>query len=128
MDIPGRRVKLLVDTCVAGSVVAALRSRGFDVKWTAERPRDPGDEVIVEQASAEGRIMITRDKDFGTLIFRDRRSHCGVLRLSGAMTYDEQARHALRALEEHGDALASGHIVTVDLGRIRVSRRSANSN
>lgn len=112
----------MVDTCVAGSVVAALRSRGFDVEWTAEWPTDPGDDLILEQAFADGRIVITRDNDFGTLIFRDGQPHKGVLRLTGAMTYDEQALYALRALEEHGDVLKSGQIVTVDLGRIRVSR------
>jgi predicted nuclease of predicted toxin-antitoxin system len=42
---------------------------------------DPGDEAILRWAVEEDRILITMDKDFGTLIVRERLRHAGVIRI-----------------------------------------------
>lgn len=117
-------MRILVDACIAGSVVHALRNNGFDVEWIAEWRNDPGDRTILEHAHTAERILITRDKDFGALIFRAGLPHCGVLRLAGEMNYLEQTRTALRAIAEHAADLERGCIVTAERGRIRVSMQS----
>jgi hypothetical protein len=43
-------VRLLVDSCVADSVVRLLRETGFDTEWVVEWLRDPGDREILRQA------------------------------------------------------------------------------
>jgi predicted nuclease of predicted toxin-antitoxin system len=115
-------MQILVDGCVGRSVVETLRSADFDVEWVAEWGRDPGDREILGHALLHGQVLVTRDKDFGELIFRDRLLHCGVVRLVGALNYREQADFTLRAVTEHGPALVDRHVVTVEVGRIRVSR------
>jgi predicted nuclease of predicted toxin-antitoxin system len=75
----------------------------------------------LRQAFAERLVLVTRDKDFGALIFRDGEPHNGVLRLSGEMNYAEQSALALQTLAHHADDLGRGAIVTVDTNRVRVS-------
>src|SRR5574341_619271 len=42
--------------------------------------RDPGDELILERAERDRRVLVTIDTDFGTLIYRDQAHHCGLIR------------------------------------------------
>jgi predicted nuclease of predicted toxin-antitoxin system len=114
-------VRLLIDACVAGSVVRALRESGYETGWVAEWQRDPGDSAILQFAYEAGQVLVTRDKDFGELIFRYRRPHCGIVRLAGAMTYAEQAAHVLSALTKHSAELECFAILTIEHDRIRVS-------
>ena len=55
--------KLLVDT---------LRAEGHGVAWVAADAPSTDDEQVLEQAQVNTRIVITFDKDFGELAFRDR--------------------------------------------------------
>ena len=74
-------MKVLLDTCVWGGVQQALSAAGHDVIWTGDWDEDPGDDEILAYAHSEGRVLVTLDKDFGTLAFRDGRPHSGILRL-----------------------------------------------
>jgi len=60
-------VKLLIDTCISGSVRDVLQAAGHDVVWTGDWLQDPGDDEILDHAHQEQRILITLDKDFGEL-------------------------------------------------------------
>ena len=86
-------MKLLLDSCVWGGALTRLRAAGHDVVWSGEWPADPGDEEILAQALAEGRVMVTLDKD---------------------------ADVTLHVLQLHGADLATGAIVTAEAGRLRV--------
>lgn len=46
-----------------------------------EECRGASDEIVLEKAVAEGRVLITNDKDFGEMVFRDRRAHRGIVLL-----------------------------------------------
>jgi predicted nuclease of predicted toxin-antitoxin system len=39
-------VKLLIDTCISGSVRDVLQAAGNDVVWTGDWPQDPGDDAV----------------------------------------------------------------------------------
>jgi predicted nuclease of predicted toxin-antitoxin system len=112
-------VKLLLDTCVWGGVQTELVSAGYDVVWTGDWSEDPGDEEILATAYSEGRILVTLDKDFGELAIVRGTAHCGILRLVNLSTR-QQAAVCLRVLELYGNELASGAIVTAELGRVRI--------
>ncbi len=112
-------MKLLLDTCVWGGVQTELVSAGYDVVWTGDWSEDPGDEEILATAYSEGRILVTLDKDFGELAIVRGTAHCGILRLVNLSTR-QQAAVCLRVLELYGNELASGAIVTAELGRVRI--------
>ncbi|MGH8673353.1 MAG: DUF5615 family PIN-like protein [Burkholderiales bacterium] len=57
------------------------REKGHDIRDARERSPDPGDEELLAQALAERRVLVTLDKDFGTLVFAMGKPHGGVVRL-----------------------------------------------
>lgn len=112
-------MKLLLDSCVWGGAVERLRAAGHDVVWSANWPADPGDEEIHARALAEGRVLVTLDKDFGELAIVRELPHAGILRLVGLSAL-QQAEVTLRVLEIHGTDLTAGSIITAESGRLRV--------
>jgi Domain of unknown function (DUF5615) len=47
-------------------VVARLRGEGHDVAYIPEASAGIGDDEVLARANAEGRVLLTEDKDFGT--------------------------------------------------------------
>ena len=87
--------------------------------WSGEWPADPGDEEILARALAEGRVLVTLDKDFGELAVVRELPHAGIVRLVG-LSAVQQADVTLHVLQLHGADLATGAIVTAEAGRLRV--------
>lgn len=115
-------MKVLLDTCVAGPVVApALDAAGHDVVWAGDWASDPGDEAILARAYQEGRVLVTLDKDFGELAVRQGQPHRGIVRLVNLTTH-EQASVCLVILDRHQRDLPAGAIITADRLRLRVRR------
>lgn len=110
---------VLLDTCIWGGARAELQAAGHDVEWTGDMPVDPGDEQILADAHAAGRILITLDKDFGELAIVHRRPHSGIVRLVN-IPARQQAAVTQAVLTAHGDELVRGAIVTVEAGRVRI--------
>ena len=113
-------MRLLTNENVSGTVVRSLRERGHDVLSAKESMRSEPDEKLLARAQAEGRVLVTHDKDFGELAFRNRLpAECGVilLRLTGDSPDVDNAR-ALRAIESRDDW--PGHFSVVSDDRIRM--------
>jgi predicted nuclease of predicted toxin-antitoxin system len=119
-------MKLLLDTCVAGSVREAMQRDGHDVVWAAEWAQDPGDHEILARAHAEGRILVTIDKDFGELAIVRGQQHHGILRLAG-LSSSRQPDVCRIVLSRHAKELHGCAIVTADGVRIRVRPGGADS-
>ena len=112
-------MRLVVDSCVAGLVAAALREAGHDVEWTGDWPADPGDEAILQRARAERRAIVTLDKDFGELAVVRGLAHYGILRLVDIRVRD-QAQATTAAIRRFGPQIEAGAIVTIEPNRTRV--------
>ena len=72
-------MRLLADTNVVAIAVRALRAAGHDVDYIGERAIDPGDAAILAEAQTTSRVLLTKDNDISTLVFRDKATHAGVL-------------------------------------------------
>lgn len=118
-------MRVLLDTCVWGGVVAGLRAAGHDVIWSGQWKSDPGDQEILARAYAEQRVFVTLDKDFGELAIVRSQPHSGIVRLVN-WPASRQTSVCLEALERYGDELAAGALVTAEPGRWRVRPASAN--
>jgi predicted nuclease of predicted toxin-antitoxin system len=112
-------LNLLLDSCVWGGAMAALQDAGHDVVWCGNWPDDPGDMAILAWANTNERVIVTLDKDFGELAIVRGLPHVGIVRLVG-FAARQQAVACRTVLENYGNEIAAGAIVTVDPGRVRV--------
>ena len=70
---------ILVDECLPLRFVTELRKRQHDVVWARERYQGYRDEQILALATAEGRIVLTEDRDFGRLVVRHKLPSVGII-------------------------------------------------
>lgn len=74
-------MRILADENIARSIVTWLRTQGHDVLSASEsRAQTPDVDLLIE-AETQGYVILTEDKDFGDLVFRDRRNSHGVVML-----------------------------------------------
>jgi predicted nuclease of predicted toxin-antitoxin system len=112
-------MRLLVDACLSLRVVQALRAAGYEVEWVGDWETSPSDEDILAHAYAEGQVIVTLDKDFGTLAVALGRLHRGIIRIAGwPLSY--HAPVILAVLERHRSQLEAGALMTVTPGRTRI--------
>lgn len=64
-------MKLVVDESVDASIVIRLRSDGHEVIYIAEQSPGISDLKVMEIANREQCVLVTSDKDFGELVFRN---------------------------------------------------------
>lgn len=100
--------------------VEALRKVGHDVAWV--RTDNPGssDPQVLQRAVAEGRVLLTQDKDFGDLAFQlGLPATCGiVLSRLQAPSSAVLANGLLTAIQSRTDW--AGQFAVVEPGRIRI--------
>jgi len=63
-------MRLCANENLPGDGVAALRAAGHDVLWIRESMPGASDDLVLARALAEGRLLLTFDKDFGALVFK----------------------------------------------------------
>lgn len=74
-------MQFLADENVAVPIVAWLRELGHDVLHASDQQAGAPDADWLSRAEAEERLILTSDKDFGELVFRDRLNSHGVVLL-----------------------------------------------
>ena len=117
-------MRILANENFPGPMLRVLRDRGHDVASVKESMRGADDWAVLavlHRAQADGRSVVTVDKDFGELAFRfGLPSECGVVlfRLSGSSPETDNSR-ALAALESRADWTGNFAVVTDSLIRIR---------
>lgn len=91
------RLRFLIDENVDFPIVDYLKNLGFDVKTVVEIKRSLGDKEILTLANNGNRVIITNDKDFGQLIFREKLPHKGVILFR---LLDESSEAKIKRLKE----------------------------
>ena len=67
-------MRLLADENVESASVGWLREMGQDVLWAAEDLPSTPDPDVLSYANTTSRILLTRDRDFGQLVFAEQRA------------------------------------------------------
>ena len=105
-------MKIVADENVDQQIVDRLRADGHEVLFVAEL--DPGidDEAVLLRSRQTNAILLTADKDFGELVFRQRLVHAGILliRLAG-LAPDVKAALVAATFRQHGEGLSAGFAV-----------------
>jgi len=114
-------MKFLVDRCAGRKLAEWLRGQGHDVLESRALGPDPGDSELLAKAVEQKRILVTIDTDFAQLVYLNRFSHCGIVRLP-----DVPAEGRIKLMEavlhEHASDLNDQAIITVRGQRIRISK------
>src|SRR5688500_13998050 len=112
-------MKVLLDRCVGRSVKLALEAAGHTVAAISDWPTDPGDKEILRRAFAEEQLLITIDKDFGTLAVLPGQQHREIIRFA-SLSVAEQVELVVTILEKHEKDLRAGAIITASSKRLRI--------
>lgn len=113
---------LLADENLDRSVIERLRQDDHEVLAVAEMEPGIEDSVVLSRANERDALLVTEDKDFGELVFRQRLVHAGVIlvRLAG-LPVATKGGLLCAALKEHGAQMA--HAFTVlSPGVLRIRR------
>jgi predicted nuclease of predicted toxin-antitoxin system len=113
-------MRVLLDSCLSSVLVEPISSAGHQVSWVGDWPAgDPGDAKVLDEAIAQGSVLITLDRDFGELAVLRGTKHAGIIRIVDVRVKDQAARW-IEVLSAHGPALLAGAIVTAEPTRTRV--------
>lgn len=74
-------MKFIADENLGSQVPSHLKNLGFDIIWVQKIAPGKPDIKILEKANREKRILITLDKDFGKLVFKEKLANAGVILL-----------------------------------------------
>jgi predicted nuclease of predicted toxin-antitoxin system len=114
-------MRFLADESCDFAVVRALRLAGHDVVAVSEFQQRSIDRQLMELAYAEGRILLTEDKDFGWLAFVGQVDNPGVILLRFPATARlDLAASVTRLTAELGPKLI-GKFIVLRPGSVRIS-------
>ncbi len=117
-------MNLVADENVDAPIVAALRQEGHGVLYVRELEPGIPDTQVLSLANKRGSPLLTSDKDFGELVFRQGLVHAGVilLRLAG-LPISRKAEILLSVLRSHADEMLGAFtLIAPAQVRIRVSK------
>ena len=112
-------MKFLADVNIEKPVVEELRRLGYDVTWIADINRYLDDMAVFRIAQREARILLTNDKDFGEIVFRQKLVPNGIvlLRIKG-QDAREKVKLLKKLLSVHRDKITR-HFVVLAKDKIR---------
>ncbi len=109
------RTPLLADENVDERVVVALRSRGYDVASIRERGQHGLDDAsVLATATAEGRVVVTHDSDFGTLAVHRGEPFVGIVYVRPGDLRPAVVLEVLDVVASSGVDVSLGFIVVVE--------------
>jgi predicted nuclease of predicted toxin-antitoxin system len=105
-------LKIVADENVDRQIVERLRADGHEVLYIAELHPGINDESVLDHSRRANAVLLTADKDFGELVFRQHFVESGVLliRLAG-LKPDLKAELVATTFKQHSDELKIGFAV-----------------
>ena len=111
---------LVADESVDGPIVVSLRAEGHEILYIAEEGPGSSDDAVLAIANEHGAVLLTEDKDFGEMVFRQGKASSGVIlvRVDG-LSKRRKAEIVVAALCRLGRAVKRSFTV-IEPGRVRV--------
>lgn len=113
-------MKLVVDENLHGVAIARLRAAGHEVTWIAELAPRLKDNLVLQEARDADAILVTEDKDFGELVFRQRLISSGVILLRWpGLSPERKGEVLVQTIARHGNEL-KGAFTVIAPGVVRI--------
>lgn len=115
-------MKLLLDMNLAPRWAQYLQSMGLEaVHWSQLGRPDATDQEIMAHAAEFGFIVLTHDLDFSAILAATKGKKPSVVQLRAQDISSETiGLQVVAALKHSADALESGALLTIDMGRTRL--------
>jgi predicted nuclease of predicted toxin-antitoxin system len=116
-------MKFLSDESVDRQIVDRLRQDGHFVSYVIEMEPAISDDTVLNLANKEAALLLTADKDFGEMVFRQGRSNQGVIlvRMAG-LSQKSKSDIVSLAIKKHASELTKAFtVITPKSIRIRRS-------
>jgi predicted nuclease of predicted toxin-antitoxin system len=120
-------MKILADENIPRDIVAWLRQTGNDVLFAAETQPGASDMDWLTRADQERRLIITSDKDYGELVFRNGVNTHGVVLLRLEDLPASQMLTRLQAVWSVVEANPIGRFIVITETRVRVRQTPSSS-
>jgi predicted nuclease of predicted toxin-antitoxin system len=117
-------VSLLADESVERQIVERLRRDGRHVLYVAEMEPGITDSDVLERANRAAALLLTSDKDFGELVFREGLLTAGgvvLLRLAGLSS--ELKAETVSAAFRNQEADFPHNFSVIEPGRVRIRQK-----
>lgn len=114
-------MNFLTDVNASGVLARWLVEMGHDVSVVGDKNPKMTDDEILTWAVDEQRIIITTDKDFEEMVWRERKLHCGILRLEN-LPRAERKLLLEEALELYSRELSAGTIIIAQKKKFRIRK------
>jgi predicted nuclease of predicted toxin-antitoxin system len=114
-------MNILADESVDGQIVYRLRRDGHLVHYVAEMEPGISDDVVLGLANREAALLLTADRDFGELVYRQGRTTFGIVlvRLAG-LSPARKADIVSSTLDQHlAELLHSFTVISPGTVRVR---------
>jgi predicted nuclease of predicted toxin-antitoxin system len=114
-------MKFIADECVDWQIIEYLRKICYEILYVLEIEPGISDEKVLDIANKESAILITSDKDFGEMVFRQNRINSGIIliRLTGLQP-DVKATITATAIKAHREKIKNNFmVITSETVRIR---------
>lgn len=119
-------MNLVADESVDRQIVARLRQDGHEVLYIAEVEPSIPDDAVFDRANEKAALLITADKDFGELVFRESRlisDGIVLIRLAG-LSADKKADIVSDTLRERGTEFPN-HFSVIAPGKVRIRSKAS---
>jgi predicted nuclease of predicted toxin-antitoxin system len=113
-------VKVVADEDVDRRIIERLRHDGHDLLAISETSPRVTDDVVLDAANQERRLLITEDKGFGEMVVRQRGLSLGVILIRlGGLSPRAKADIVSTAIREH-EAELPGSFTVISPGSVRI--------
>ena len=112
-------LKFLADVNIEKPIVSYLSNNGYDVSWIPDFNRRMSDNELLALANNENRILITNDKDFGEIIFLQKRVSEGIILFRVKGQDVEKKIEGLDIVFRKYQKSISGHFIVISSTKIR---------
>ena len=105
-------MRFLVDECTGTSVANWLKSQNHEIFSVFDQWRGVTDDAILEKCYKENYILITSDKDFGEMVFRNQKVHNGIILIRcNPNNYLKRIEVLSKLLKNYSDKISNNFIV-----------------